>query len=216
MTQKHSTERSLLFPLSLPTRLKTYPCQVAARPWLSLRALLSSPRKGHNTNLPSSRHIREANKKMNVCAGRAPRVPIPDMPRTPRVTEPLSPRHSGFPAIIWSRGWTWGQLPISCEAAGHEGPHSHESTPLHLSEPGLGVPMAGPLPGAGEAQEEKGLLASNAHPCCSGWWSYYFCVSFSPRDPWQDLINQEIRVAFAKARQSTAGPGSSGKAFAGP
>ncbi|XP_035938751.2 guanylate cyclase D-like [Halichoerus grypus] len=41
-------------------------------------------------------------------------------------------------------------------------------------------------------------------------------LDIKPGDPWQDLINQEIRVAFAKARQSMARPGSSGKAFTGP
>ncbi|XP_004768270.1 guanylate cyclase D-like [Mustela putorius furo] len=41
-------------------------------------------------------------------------------------------------------------------------------------------------------------------------------LDIKPGDPWQDLINQEIRVAFGKARQSMARPGSSGKAFAGP
>lgn len=113
MTQKRSTERSLLFPLSLPTRLKTYPCQVAVRPWLSLRALLSSPRKGHNTNLRSSRHIREANKKINVCAGRAPRVPIPAM-LIPQ--ESQSPSAHGILASQQSSG------------AGH-GPGSSSSSP---------------------------------------------------------------------------------------
>uniref|UniRef100_A0A8C0W6L0 guanylate cyclase n=1 Tax=Castor canadensis TaxID=51338 RepID=A0A8C0W6L0_CASCN len=37
-------------------------------------------------------------------------------------------------------------------------------------------------------------------------------LHITPGDPWHDLINQEIRVAFAKARQATAGPGSSGEA----
>ncbi|XP_035559557.2 guanylate cyclase D-like [Canis lupus dingo] len=41
-------------------------------------------------------------------------------------------------------------------------------------------------------------------------------LDIKPGDPWQDLINQEIRVAFDKARQSMARPGSSSKAFAGP
>ncbi|KAJ8798311.1 hypothetical protein J1605_001436 [Eschrichtius robustus] len=35
-------------------------------------------------------------------------------------------------------------------------------------------------------------------------------------DTWQDLINQEIKVAFAKARQSRDGPWSSGRALARP
>ncbi|XP_012658623.1 olfactory guanylyl cyclase GC-D-like [Otolemur garnettii] len=35
-----------------------------------------------------------------------------------------------------------------------------------------------------------------------------------PGEPWQDLINQEIKAAFAKARQDTAGTQSSGKAWA--
>ncbi|XP_047679609.1 guanylate cyclase D-like isoform X2 [Prionailurus viverrinus] len=41
-------------------------------------------------------------------------------------------------------------------------------------------------------------------------------LNIKPGDPWQDLINQEIKVAFAKARQGMARPGSSGQAFAGP
>uniref|UniRef100_A0A8P0T8E4 Uncharacterized protein n=1 Tax=Canis lupus familiaris TaxID=9615 RepID=A0A8P0T8E4_CANLF len=41
-------------------------------------------------------------------------------------------------------------------------------------------------------------------------------LDIKPGDPWQDLINQEIRVAFDKARQSMARPGSLSKAFAGP
>ncbi|KAB1272035.1 Olfactory guanylyl cyclase GC-D [Camelus dromedarius] len=41
-------------------------------------------------------------------------------------------------------------------------------------------------------------------------------LDIKPGDPWQDLINQEIKVAFAKARQSIAGPWSSGKASARP
>lgn len=98
--------------------------------------------------------------------------------------------------------------------------HAHESMTLPLSEPGLGMPMVGLPQEAEQAQEAEGaprehLGAQNVHPY-SGWWSYYSCFSFSPRDPWQDLINQEIRVAFGKARQSMARPGSSGKAFAGP
>ncbi|XP_042763057.1 guanylate cyclase D-like [Panthera leo] len=41
-------------------------------------------------------------------------------------------------------------------------------------------------------------------------------LNIKPGDPWQDLINQEIKVAFAKARQGMARPRSSGQAFAGP
>ncbi|KAM6159424.1 guanylate cyclase D-like [Rhynchocyon petersi] len=41
-------------------------------------------------------------------------------------------------------------------------------------------------------------------------------MDIRPGDPWQDRINQEIKVAFAKARQSTARTQSSGKAEAGP
>ncbi|XP_042636898.1 guanylate cyclase D-like [Orycteropus afer afer] len=41
-------------------------------------------------------------------------------------------------------------------------------------------------------------------------------LDIKPGDPWQDLINQEIKVAFAKARLGTAGTRSSGKALAGP
>ncbi|KAK2497391.1 hypothetical protein MC885_010991, partial [Smutsia gigantea] len=40
-------------------------------------------------------------------------------------------------------------------------------------------------------------------------------LDIRPGDPWQDLVNQEIKVAFAKARQSMARPWSSGKALAG-
>ncbi|KAM4846356.1 guanylate cyclase D-like [Thomomys bottae] len=36
-------------------------------------------------------------------------------------------------------------------------------------------------------------------------------LHITPGDPWQDLINQEIRVAFAKARQASAGPGCPGR-----
>lgn len=74
--------------------------------------------------------------------------------------------------------------------------------------------------GIEKAKEGKGapcqpLWALNAHCRCSGRSFYYSTFSSSPRDPWQDLINQEIKVAFAKARQSTARPWSSGKALAG-
>nr|KAF6324589.1 guanylate cyclase 2D, retinal [Myotis myotis] len=41
-------------------------------------------------------------------------------------------------------------------------------------------------------------------------------LDIKPEDPWKDLINQEIRAAFAKVRQCSAGPSSSGKAYAGP
>ena len=76
---------------------------------------------------------------------------------------------------------------------------------------GSGVPVAGLLQGSGDAKDSEGapcnrLWALNAHHCCSGWWVYYSCLSFSPRDAWQELINQKIKVAFAKARQSAAGP----------
>ncbi|XP_023611690.1 LOW QUALITY PROTEIN: olfactory guanylyl cyclase GC-D-like [Myotis lucifugus] len=37
-------------------------------------------------------------------------------------------------------------------------------------------------------------------------------LDIKPEDPWKDLINQEIRAAFAKVRQCSAGPSSSGKA----
>uniref|UniRef100_A0A8C9BH75 Guanylate cyclase domain-containing protein n=1 Tax=Phocoena sinus TaxID=42100 RepID=A0A8C9BH75_PHOSS len=36
------------------------------------------------------------------------------------------------------------------------------------------------------------------------------------KDTWQDLINQEIKVAFAKAHQSSEGPWSLGRASARP
>uniref|UniRef100_A0A8C2P4M2 Guanylate cyclase domain-containing protein n=1 Tax=Capra hircus TaxID=9925 RepID=A0A8C2P4M2_CAPHI len=60
------------------------------------------------------------------------------------------------------------------------------------------------------------LWALNAHHCCSEWWIYYSCLSFSPRDAWQELINQEIKVAFAKALQSAAEPWGAGRASARP
>ncbi|XP_037377957.1 guanylate cyclase D-like [Talpa occidentalis] len=41
-------------------------------------------------------------------------------------------------------------------------------------------------------------------------------LDIKPGDPWQDLIKQEIKAAFAKARQDTAGPWSSGKDLAKP
>nr|XP_045002057.1 guanylate cyclase D-like [Jaculus jaculus] len=34
-------------------------------------------------------------------------------------------------------------------------------------------------------------------------------LPIKPGDPWQDLVNQEIRMAFAKVRRASAGPGSS-------
>ncbi|XP_006882986.1 PREDICTED: olfactory guanylyl cyclase GC-D-like [Elephantulus edwardii] len=39
-------------------------------------------------------------------------------------------------------------------------------------------------------------------------------MEIKPGDPWQDLINQEIKAAFAKARQGTSGTQSAGKAGA--
>nr|KAF6342888.1 guanylate cyclase 2D, retinal [Pipistrellus kuhlii] len=36
-------------------------------------------------------------------------------------------------------------------------------------------------------------------------------LDIKPEDPWKDLINQEIRAAFAKVRQCSAGPSSSGE-----
>ncbi|KAM9658976.1 LOW QUALITY PROTEIN: guanylate cyclase D-like [Trichechus inunguis] len=41
-------------------------------------------------------------------------------------------------------------------------------------------------------------------------------LDIKPGDPWQDFINQEIKVAFAKARHGTAGTRSSGKPLALP
>ncbi|XP_006926922.1 LOW QUALITY PROTEIN: olfactory guanylyl cyclase GC-D-like [Pteropus alecto] len=41
-------------------------------------------------------------------------------------------------------------------------------------------------------------------------------LDIKPGDPWQDLINQEIRAAFAEVHQCSAGPSSSEKAMAGP
>ncbi|EHB01296.1 Olfactory guanylyl cyclase GC-D, partial [Heterocephalus glaber] len=37
-------------------------------------------------------------------------------------------------------------------------------------------------------------------------------LPIKPGDPWQDLINQEIKAAFTKARQVSSGPRSSGEA----
>uniref|UniRef100_A0A8C6RPR8 Guanylate cyclase n=1 Tax=Nannospalax galili TaxID=1026970 RepID=A0A8C6RPR8_NANGA len=41
-------------------------------------------------------------------------------------------------------------------------------------------------------------------------------LSVKPGDPWQDVINQEIRMGFAKTRQGLPGSGSSGEARASP
>ncbi|XP_040819975.1 guanylate cyclase D-like [Ochotona curzoniae] len=41
-------------------------------------------------------------------------------------------------------------------------------------------------------------------------------LDIQPGDPWQQFINQEIRAAFAKAHQGTAGTQSSGKALTTP
>ncbi|XP_036114120.1 guanylate cyclase D-like [Molossus molossus] len=41
-------------------------------------------------------------------------------------------------------------------------------------------------------------------------------LDIKPGDPWKDLINQEIRAAFAKVRHCSAAPPSSGKAQVGP
>ncbi|XP_006865081.1 PREDICTED: olfactory guanylyl cyclase GC-D-like [Chrysochloris asiatica] len=41
-------------------------------------------------------------------------------------------------------------------------------------------------------------------------------LDIKPGDPWQHLINQEIKVAFAKARQGMAGPGAQGRLQLGP
>ena len=83
------------------------------------------------------------------------------------------------------------------------------------------MPVAGLLQGSGDAKDSEGapcnrLWALNAHHCCSGWWVYYSCLSFPPRDALLDLINQEIKVAFSKARQSAAGPWGAGRASTRP
>uniref|UniRef100_A0A8C5Z924 Olfactory guanylyl cyclase GC-D-like n=1 Tax=Marmota marmota marmota TaxID=9994 RepID=A0A8C5Z924_MARMA len=41
-------------------------------------------------------------------------------------------------------------------------------------------------------------------------------LPIKPGDPWRDLINQEIKAAFARARQGAAGPSSSEEAPAQP
>ncbi|ELW71908.1 Olfactory guanylyl cyclase GC-D [Tupaia chinensis] len=41
-------------------------------------------------------------------------------------------------------------------------------------------------------------------------------LDIKPGDPWKELINQEIKVAFAKARRGRGGTWSPGKALAGP
>lgn len=91
--------------------------------------------------------------------------------------DPQSPSAQGIlasQAHIWSRGQTWGWLPVSWEA-GHGAPHANESLQLFTSLSLVrGTPVAGLLPGSGEGAEaeaapRKQLRALNAHHCCSGW-----------------------------------------------
>lgn len=117
VSQRHSTNWSLLFPLRLPTRLRSVPCQVDMRPWPSLRALFSSPGKDHNPNLSFSRHIWETNEKMKECAGWGPSVPNPDLSHTSRATEPLSPWHPGCPSLHLEQGTDLG--PALCLLGPH-------------------------------------------------------------------------------------------------
>lgn len=98
---------------------------------------------------------------------------------------------------------------------------SEHWSPKFQSGKTTGLPMAGLVQGSGKAREVKGapyeqLWALNAHHCYSGWGFIILVFPFFPRDPWQDLINQEIRAAFAEVHQCSAGPSSSEKAMAGP
>ncbi|KAK1336137.1 hypothetical protein QTO34_003939 [Cnephaeus nilssonii] len=84
----------------------------------------------------------------------------------------------------------------------------HVQTLLSLDE-GYKIDIRGQTELKGKGVEETYWLAGKAgfpRPLPHRW------TSNLSEDPWKDLINQEIREAFAKVRQCSAGPSSSGKA----